>query len=320
MTCYDVTSLGSTMLRLSVPPGDRLETATSFDVRAAGTESNVMIALTRMGKRTAWVSRLADNPIGRRIARELASFGVDVSKIVWTDQGRNELYFMEYGAAPRPIQVVYDRKHAAITELAFDELDVAHLLNTRIVHLTGILAALSPKCVAAMKTVISRAKSAGVKISFDVNYRAKLWSAESARATLIELMRSADILLLTREDAEGVFGITGSAESVLDACRKEFGAPLCVLTLGSDGGIATDGSQVYRCKGYAAETIDRVGAGDAFAAGLLAGVLEGSIQTGMDYASAMAALKLGIRGDVFVCDRQEVLRVVHQTSRREVGR
>jgi len=317
---FDVTSLGSTLLRLSVPPGDRLETAPMFEVRTAGTESNTLTALSRMGKKTGWVSRLTNNPLGRRIAREIGSFGVDVSRVIWTDQDRNETFFVEYGAAPRPTQVIYDRRHSAVANIAFEEMDLEYLLSGRILHLTGIFPALSENCADVLRRVMNEAKKAEVKISFDLNYRAKLWNPQQAKTVLSPIMKKADIILVTREDAVNIFSIAGTAEEMVSALYKEFSPELCVVTLGTEGGIAFDGKSYYTCKGYPAETLDRLGAGDSFSAGVLCGVLENSVQTGMDYASAMAALKLGLRGDYFVSDKAEVLRVLNSQGQREVGR
>jgi len=317
---FDVTSLGSTMIRLSVPSGERLETASVYEVRTAGTESNTMVALARMGFRTGWVSRLGDNPLGRRIAREIGHHGVDTSSVIWTEDDRNELFFVEYGSSPRPIQVLYDRAHSAVSRIRQEEVDTDYLLRSSIVHLTGIFPALSDSCAAITEHVISAAKSAGVKVSFDVNYRGKLWSPVRAREVLTPLVSRADILIITREDADDVFDITGAPEEVAATCHKAFRVELAVLTLGAEGGIAFDGTEYYRCGGYDVDVVDRLGAGDCFAAGVLCGYLEGSLQTGMNYASAMAALKLGIRGDYFVSSRAEVETLMNSGGGREVGR
>jgi len=317
---FDVTSLGATMLRLSVPPGERLETAPVYEIHSAGAESNTMAAMARMGKRTAWLSRLTDNPIGRRISREIAYHEVDVSRVIWTTEDRNGIFFVEFGTSPRGIHVTYDRKHSAVSNIAWEEIDLDFILSSRILHLTGIFAALSDNCAAVEQKLMDCAKKAGVTISFDVNYRAKLWSPVCARQVLTPMMQMADILFITQEDADNVFGITGSAEQVVTACYRTFGPELCIVTLGNEGGIAYDGSQFYLGKGYDAQVIDRLGAGDCFAAGVLCGYLEGSVQTGMDYGSAMAALKLSVRGDYFTSDKAEVMGLLDSTRSREVKR
>lgn len=317
---FDVTTIGSTLLRLSVPPGERLETAVSYTVRTAGTEGNTMVALSRMGFKTGWVSRLKDDVIGLRIERELHAHGVDTSSVIWTDRDRNEIFFVEYGASPRGIQVVYDRSGSAISKIRFTEVNATYLFDTRILHMTGILPALSPGCRHTTEAAMDAARTAQVKISFDVNYRSKLWGRRKAAQTLEPLMKCCDILFLTREDAVDLFGLIGPPDKMLQSAYETYRPEICVLTLGGEGGMAFDGNRLYRSPAYDVQILDRLGAGDSFTAGFLCGYLEGSIQTGMDYASAMAALKLGIKGDYFISGRQEVLGLINGAGGREVGR
>src|SRR5271170_6093525 len=114
---FDVTTFGETMLRLSPPPGIAIEQAQSLELSAGGTESNFAIALARLGRRVGWVSRLPANPLGRRIARDIAAHGVDTSRILWAPEGKVGLLFIETGSAPRGNLVLYDRGHTTISEL-----------------------------------------------------------------------------------------------------------------------------------------------------------------------------------------------------------
>lgn len=316
---FDVVSLGSTMLRLSVPPGMRLETAPRFDVHTAGTESNTMTALARLGRKTAWASRLVDNPLGRRIANEIRYHGVDVSGVIWAAEGRNETFYVEYGAAPRPIQVVYDRHPSVLAQIDPDLLDLDFLTNGRFLHMTGILPALSDNCVEAARRTIKAARDKGLTISFDVNYRAKLWSPEQAAETLTPLMEQVDYLIMTAEDAEGLFGLTGDPADQAAAVRGRFGVKVGVVTAGIKS-AAYDGTDHYHGTGFEkVEVIDRLGAGDAFNAGLLHGLLDGDLQKGIDYGMVTSAMALGIKGDYFVSYPGEVEAVLAGRG-REVGR
>jgi len=317
---FDVTTIGSTMLRLSVPPGERLETAGSYQVHTAGTESNTMVALARMGKKSTWISRLKRDSLGMHVERDIKSYGVDTSGIIWTDSDRNEVFFVEYGAKPRSIQVVYDRKNSAISNVSLSDIDFDFLFNTKIVHLTGILPALSKKCTDVTNSIIDKASEKGLTVSFDVNYRAKLWNTQDARDVLEPMMKKADILFLTREDARDIFDIGGTPEQICEQCCDKFAPSVSVVTLGGEGGIAYDGSKYYSCQGYDVEEVDRLGAGDCFSAGVLCGYLEGSLEQGMKYASAMAAIKMGIRGDYFASTRDEVMKLIDNAGQREVGR
>lgn len=319
-TRFDVTTIGATMLRLSVPPGERLETAAVYQVNTAGTESNTMVALSRMGCRCAWVSQLADDPLGRRILRDIGAFGVDGSRVRWVDGQRNETFFVEYAARPRRIQVLYDRRDAAVSRLRYEDIDTEFLFDTRIFHGTGIFPALSPCCRDTLSTAMQQARTRGIVTAFDVNYRSGLWSPQQAVETLSPLMELSDLLFMTREDARDLFQIDGSAEAMVKTAHHRYGARICVITLGDEGGIAFDGERIYRSRSFDVDVVDRLGAGDCFTAGFLCGYLEGDISAGMAYASAMAALKLGIRGDYFVSDRPEVMALIGGDSSREVGR
>ncbi len=317
---FDVTTIGSTMIRLSVPSGRRLETENTYDVHTAGTEGNTMVALARMGKKTCWISRLKKDALGQRIAREIHSHGVNTSRIAWTDEDRNEVFYVEYGASPRGIQVIYDRSGSALSKILPQDVDFDYLLNTRVIHMTGILPALSKNCLETTQEAFAAARKADVKVSFDVNYRGKLWSPEAAAKVLSPLMKKSDVLFLTQEDAKDLFHLTGTPEQVLQAAFKAFAPEICVITRGGEGALAFDGSDQYKSRAYDVQVIDRLGAGDSFTAGFLCGLLEDSVPAGMDYASAMAALKLSIRGDYFISDRKEVLDLLETSGGREVGR
>ena len=317
---FEVTTIGSTMIRLSVPAGERLETAGTYSVHTAGTEGNTMVALSRMGCRTGWVSRLKKDAFGQRIEKDIHGFGVDTSRIIWTDKDRNEVFYVEYGERPRGIQVIYDRSGSALSNIQFDEVDSEYLLDTHILHMTGILPALSDHCLKTTEKAMIAAQNANVKISFDVNYRSKLWTPKQAARTLHPLIEMSDVLFLTQEDAKDLFDLSGSPEQILESSYDQFHPEICIITLGGEGGVAFDGTRHYRCRAYDVHIIDRLGAGDSFTAGFLCGYLEESIEMAMKYASAMAAIKLGIRGDYFISDRQEVLRIIHANGGREIGR
>src|SRR3989449_9080800 len=139
----DVVTIGETMLRLSAPPGVRLEPAPELDVHVAGAESTVAIALCRLGTTAGWISGLVDTPLGRRIVNELRAHGVDVSRVLWAPDGRVGVYFLEQGIPPRQHRIIYDRAQSAMALLNPDEIDGEFVRSARLVHLTGITPALS---------------------------------------------------------------------------------------------------------------------------------------------------------------------------------
>src|SRR3989440_11829914 len=167
---HDVFTLGETMLRFTPKGYTRLEEASELEVRIGGTESNVAIALARLGLRAAWASRLPRNPLGELTARRILSFGVDVSHVRWVDGARMGLYFIEPGAPPRSSLVLYDRARSAASEMEPEDFDWGLLDHTRHLHLTGITPALSESAAATAARAIREARARGRSISFDVNY------------------------------------------------------------------------------------------------------------------------------------------------------
>src|SRR5258708_5138089 len=175
MKTTDLLTVGESMLRFSVPAGQLIHDSSSFEAHIGGAESNVAVGVAQMGYRTRWLSRLTDNTLGQRIVHELKSYGVDGSHVVWTHEDRIGTYFLEFGAQPRPTRVIYDRDFSAAQKMGPDTFDLAQVGEARMLHLTGILAALSDSCYALIVALLDRAKAANVPVVFDVNYRALLW-------------------------------------------------------------------------------------------------------------------------------------------------
>ena len=307
------------MLRLSVRPGDRLEDAPAFDVHVAGAEANVAFAAARVGLRSAWASALPANPLGRRVAATLAAAGVDTSLVRWVEGGRLGLYFVEMGAAPRPIIVVYDRDGSAISQATPDLFDWDAIADTGFLHLSGITLGLSASCYDIGVRAMEEARRRGAVVTFDVNYRQRLWTPTAAAAAIRSVAHLVDAVICTAEDARDLFGAVGEPEAVLTMLRTHLGVDLAVLTLGAEGAVASHGGETIRRPGHLVETIDRVGAGDAFAAGLIWGLRDGSIELGLERGLAMSALKMTLHGDLFRLDAGDVATLMAR-DRREVGR
>ena len=144
---FDVTTFGEMLIRLSVPPGVRLETARQLDVHPAGADANVVTLLARLNSRALWMGALPDNPMGRLAVSALRVAGVNTSGVLWRENGRMGTYYVEFAAPPRGIQVTYDRAHSCAAEVQLSEIDWDKLLDTRILHLTGITPALSHHAV-----------------------------------------------------------------------------------------------------------------------------------------------------------------------------
>jgi 2-dehydro-3-deoxygluconokinase len=269
-----------------------------------------------MGASAAWLSALPDNLLGRRAAREIASHGVDVSGVRWVPGGRMGTFFVELSVPPRPISVIYDRAGSAASAMDAASVEWDVVEGARAVHLTGVTPALSPSCRHLAAEVVGRAGAAGVLVSLDVNYRRMLWEPGECREVVGALARGADLVIATAEDARDVFGLDGRPEDVVAALAAETGARHTVLTVGSAGAHWASGGEQGSHPGYPeAEIVDRIGAGDAFAAGTLLGLLEDDLAYGVALGVAMSALKLGIYGDPMTLTKEEVVRLMEGRGR-----
>jgi 2-dehydro-3-deoxygluconokinase len=345
---YDVITFGETMIRFSPVDGEMLEQADYLRADAAGTESNMAAALARMGADVAWVSVLPDHPAGRWIASRLALHGVDTSHVAWEDERsersgqsgqsgqsgrgisaeqatrsewtrrakrakRAGVFFLEPGTPPRGSRVVYDRAGSAATGLTPAAVEDALRSGARIVHTSGITASLSPVCLETVAQVLGSRTERGYRTSFDINYRAKLWSPERARTVLESLLDQVDILVSTSDDAALIFGMDGAPEETIDALHGRFGNEIIVLTLAEGGAVGWSAETGFlRTSPYAVELVDRLGAGDAFDAGLLYGLLREDLPAGLSYGTALAALSFSERGDMTWSTLEEVKRMARQ--------
>jgi len=305
---YDVITFGEAMVRLSPPGFRRLEQARSLDLFVGGGELNTAAGLARLGRSAAWVSRLTANPLGRLVVNHAREAGVATEHVLWTEEDRVGLYFLEFGAAPRPSSVVYDRKGSAIAGIRPGSVPWADVFaGARWFHVTGITPALSPGAAETTREALQAARAAGATISMDVNYRAKLWSQAEAGRWMTSFMETCDVLITTEEDTEKVFGITGQDYADVAAqLARRFPLRVVAITLRENPlvwknqwtAIAVRDGTVYRTRSYEVEIVDRVGAGDSFAAGLIHGLLDDDLQKGLDYGTAASALKHSIPGDI----------------------
>ncbi|MEA2764575.1 MAG: 2-dehydro-3-deoxygluconokinase, partial [Gemmatimonadaceae bacterium] len=217
----DLVTFGEAMVRLTPPAFQRLDQAHSFDVHVGGGELNVAVAAARLGVTSRWVSRLPDNPLGRMIANRGREQGVDVD-VEWTADDRAGLYFAELGAAPRASSVLYDRAGSAISRIKPGSIDWASAFDgARWFHVSGITPALSESAAMVTGESLVAAKKAGLTVSYDLNYRSKLWSTEKARAVQEPLMEHVDVLITTEEDTRVVFGIGGDKSDSYDRVDAE---------------------------------------------------------------------------------------------------
>ena len=314
---YDVVTFGEAMVRLSPPHFQRLEQTRSLDVNVGGAELNVAVAVTRFGMKSAWVSKLPKNGLGYMIRDRAQEFGVDCSHVVWSDKGRAGIYFVEFGASPRASSVLYDRAHSAISMIQPGEVDwVKIFTGSKHFHMSGITPALSASASEATAEALKAAKKAGCTVSYDLNYRKKLWTPAEAEKIQEPMMAEVDILITTEEDTNVVFGIKEKDyEAVAEKLAQTFNFKIVAITLREDlsvlrnnwTAIAYQDGKIFKDRKYEVEIVDRVGAGDSFTAGFLYGWLkEKDVQKGVQYGNAFAALKHTVPGDFNWSTKEEV--------------
>ena len=321
---FDVVTFGEAMIRLSPPHFQRLEQTSTLDVQVGGGELNVAVGVARLGLKSAWVSRLPKNSLGRLAEDRSRQAGVDTSHLVWASdaESRMGLYFLEFGAAPRASSVLYDRRNSAISAIQPGEVDWQKVMEgARWFHTSGITPALSDSAASVTREALQAAKQAGLTVSYDLNYRGKLWSPEKAQSVQEPLMEHVDVLITTEEDTNVVFKIRAegktdekgfthvSAESYKEVARRlqeKFHFHAVAITLRENPlvwrntwtAVAYADGKFYDDVKYELEIVDRLGGGDSFSAGFIYGRLtKGSYDAAVRYGNAFSALKHSMPGD-----------------------
>lgn len=336
---WDLVALGELLLRLD-PGEERLHTAESFRLREGGGEYNVARALARcFGARTSLLSALVDNPVGRLLEMRVRAAGVDLSHLRWVDfdgvgsAARNGLNFTERGFGARAPLGMYDRGHTAASQLAPGAFDAWRLFardGARFVHTGGIFAALSANCAGLAAEVLAEARRHGTRTSFDLNYRPSLWrergGREAARAVNRELARNVEVLFGGLEDLRWLAGIEerGPAgleprealTTLLDALREQvphlrFVASTLRESASASrphwGAVVWHEGEIATVEPRQIDVLDRVGGGDAFAAGVLFGLGEGrTTEECARLGVAAGELAMSTPGDGCEARREEI--------------
>jgi 2-dehydro-3-deoxygluconokinase len=311
-------TLGEIMLRLSTPGAERFVQARNFEVNYGGGEANVAVSLANYGCEVSFISKVPDNAIGDSAVNALREFGVDVSKIARGGE-RLGIYFLESGVAMRPSKVIYDRSGSAVAEATVNDFDFTHLLaDCGWLHVSGITPAISKAAAEVTLEALKTARKLGITTSFDLNYRAKLWTKEQARACLIPMMKYVDYVIGNEEDAQSCLGfvMSGDAssgtldfagyEKMLQELCAEFSFKGAATSLRESHSASDNGwscacwinGKFFHSNHYEIRIIDRVGAGDSFAGGLIYGLTHyQDTQSAIEFAAAASALKHTIPGD-----------------------
>lgn len=293
----DVVTLGESMV-LFVPHSEGpLRFAGTFEKSIGGAESNVMIALARLGHQTGWIGRVGDDEFGLFVRHFIRGEGVDTSRVAFDPAHPTAVFFKERKASQDP-SIYFYRKGSAASAMTPEDLDEAYIAQAKYLHLTGILPALSPSCRAATYRALAIARRNGLTTVFDPNIRLKLWSKEEARTVLLDIASQCDIVLPGLDEGEI---LTGSAEPSQIASRLlENGARMVVVKLGEKGAYFASSTEAFFVEGFLVERIvDTAGAGDGFAAGFLSGLLRGwPVREAVKLGNLVGAFALTVAGDV----------------------
>ena len=303
-------AFGEAMLRLSPPAGGRLQEAASLDLSPAGAELNTAVALASLGMPAIWLSALPESALGRRVAAAARAAGVDTSAVSWIEGARMGLFFVEFGVPPRPVSVLYDRRASAFQQV---EPEPVGMKAGDWLIVSGVTLALGARIIAATERLVAAAAAVGARLCVDVNYRSRLWSAQDAATVLAPMLKRAELVVSTERDAASVLGLEGRPEEMVRSLAREWAlaARIVVLTRGAGGSVGLErGGEPVIQRAYPTRVVDRLGAGDAFLAGLIWGLERGRLTDAMAAGSALAALKCTVRGDFAQFTPSEVSAVV----------
>ena len=328
----NVATFGEIMLRLSPPGKELLFQSPRLEAVFGGGEANVAVSLAVLGHRSRWISVIPANPVGEAALRELRRYGVDTGFVVRGGR-RLGLYFAETGANARPSQVIYDRDGSGIAEARPGDIDwKAALAGMDAFHVTGITPALSASAADLALEAVRAARAAKLSVSVDLNYRSKLWTyGRPASEVMRELVKHADLLVGNEEDCPKALGIGAAAsggrlepklyEELTAAVMSEFpNLGRVAVTLRESHSADWNGwSAVLRSRsGFLAgpahdirSVVDRIGTGDAFAAGLIHGLAVFKTDAeALAFAVAASALKHSIAGDFNLAGEKDILALV----------
>jgi 2-dehydro-3-deoxygluconokinase len=332
MTRKKTVAFGELLLRLSPPGYERLFQSPMLTANFGGGEANVAVSLAQLGLDSHFVSRLPANPVGDAAIRALRGEGVNVDAVHRGGE-RVGVYFAEMGASQRASLVVYDRAHSAVGELGATAIRWPDVLSGAAwFHTTGITPALGPGPADCVRAALVAARELGVPVSFDLNFRSKLWTEADAQRVMRPLMRYVQLLIANEGHLQTVLGVPVRSDVTkgrleLDAYRAaaervvdEYGVKQVAITLreslsASENGwsaLLYDASTrtLHRGPRYLVRIVDRIGGGDSFAAGLIFALLDGKpAESALRFAVAASALKHTIPGDFNRCSVAEIERL-----------
>lgn len=321
-TEFDIIGLGEVMMRLSPPDKEKISQSEIFEKNAAGSELNVVSGAAMLGVRSALVTRLPSNKLGHFMRNKIRYGNVSDDYIVYDDSPKKRLgiYYYESGAYPRKSSVIYDRAESSVCSLSIDEIPSDIYDRTKIFHISSITLAISKTLRETALEMIKRFKAAGAMISFDVNYRAALWSEDEAREVIEKVFPYVDLLFVSEETSRRMLRRTGTLEEIMQGYAERYGCRLVATTQrhavtpnrhNFTSKIYCDGA-FYEEEPYnGIEVIDRIGSGDAYLAGVMYGLItHGDVRRALEIGNALSAVKCTVTGDMSASSIDEIESVI----------
>jgi len=317
----DVISYGEVMLRFTPERYRTFLSSNTWNVEVGGTEANVLVALSLLGLKTEFISFFPDNFLGFKAISELKKYGVGVEKVRLIPEGRMGLYFVELHHRSKGIRVLYDRRDSSFSIGVLSDTDLEFIRKAKLIHLTGVTPSLSEVCKSNVIKICTSKKDSQI-LSFDINYRKKLWGEKECRRFLDIILPFVDILFVKKEDYNLLFEEENNEEKILYKLQKTYGKDkIYVLTQGEEGCSVLYKDEYFSQQAYNTDVVDRIGAGDAFVAGFLYGYLKGKdLKNSAKYGSLLASIKMSIFGDFPALDRKTLLDLLESENNRSVER
>ncbi len=327
-TDFDIIGLGEVMLRLSPPNKEKISQSETFEKNAGGSELNVVSGAAMLGVRSAIITKLPKNKMGHFIRNKIRYGNVSDDYIIYdsSDEKRLGIYYYESGAYPRKSSVIYDRAASSFCSLSLDELPLDIYDKTKVFHISSITLALDEHLKENSLSMIKKFKEAGAYISFDVNYRAALWSEEEAKKVVESIFPYVDFLFVSEETSRRMLQRTGTLEEIMRGYANDYGCTLVATTRRDvvspthhnfNSKILFEG-EFYEEEPYNnIEVIDRIGSGDAYLAGVLFGLIKyNSPRRALEIGNALSAVKNTVQGDMSASSFDEIESIIksHQAT------
>ena len=310
-----VAGFGEIMLRLSTTKGTTLTQSNNFNVNYGGGEANVLISLSNFDINTRMITKVSNDDIGKSILKHLKSFDVDTT-FVKSDNKRTGIYFLEVGSGNRASKVIYDRADSAFSNMKIDDLDIEKALEgVDVFHFSGITLALSEELRELTLKILNYCKNNNILVSYDSNYRAKLWTIEEARKATLDILPFVNILSAGILDAENILLMKCDHEDKYEKLKYYYDEISTKYTnikhiFSSIREVKSSSVNTLQCNYYTNrmlysskiqlidDIVDRVGGGDALTAGVLYSIIkEKDPQYVCEFANSASVLKHSIHGD-----------------------